>query len=108
MTVPRSQWLLHGQLAPVQPLRFRFREMLLGGLPRPGSRSMWRLLSDTLAAFWKDECPRLAAALAFYTVFTLPAVLTFTVLITAAVVSREAVTARLGSHLEEAIGPEGA
>ena len=44
---------------------------------------MWRLLSDTFAAFWKDECPRLAAALAFYTVFALPALLAFTVMVAA-------------------------
>jgi membrane protein len=66
---------------------------------------MWRLLSDTFAAFWKDECPRLAAALAFYTVFSLPALLTFTVLIAATVASREAVSARLNSHIQEAMGP---
>jgi len=67
---------------------------------------MWRLLADTFLAFWKHECPRLAAALAFYTVFSLPALLTFTVLIAATFASREAVTNRLSSHLEEAMGED--
>jgi membrane protein len=65
---------------------------------------MWRLLSDTFAAFWKDECPRLAAALAFYTVFALPALLTFTVMVAAAIVDRNQVTAQLRNQLQTAMG----
>lgn len=67
---------------------------------------MWRLISDTFSEFWTDECPRMAAALAFYTVFALPALLGFTILIAAAVVDREQITSRLSSHLHEAMGPE--
>ncbi|HEX5106160.1 MAG TPA: YihY/virulence factor BrkB family protein [Pirellulaceae bacterium] len=66
---------------------------------------MRRIVIETVAAFWNDECPRLAAALAFYLVFALPALLGFTVLVTATIVDREAVAARLSAHLEEAMGP---
>jgi membrane protein len=35
---------------------------------------MWTVLKKTLDEFLNDECPRMAAALAFYTVFSLPAI----------------------------------
>lgn len=69
---------------------------------------MWGLVSETFREFWKDECPRMAAALAYYTIFSLPALLTFTVLVAAMFVDRGEVTARLQSHLEEAMGKAGA
>jgi membrane protein len=46
--------------------------------------------------------------LAYYTIFSLPALLTFTVLVAAMFVDRGAVTARLQGHLEEAMGKTGA
>ena len=67
---------------------------------------MWRLISETFSEFWADECPRMAAALAFYAVFALPALLGFTILIAASVVDRDQITNRLSSHLHEAMGPE--
>jgi membrane protein len=70
--------------------------------------SMWRVIRETFAEFGRDECPRMAAALAFYAVFALPALLTFTVMVAAAVVDREQITSRLDSHLREAMGPVGA
>jgi len=66
---------------------------------------MWRVIQETFTEFWADECPRMAAALAFYTVFALPALLTFTILVAASVVDREQITSRLNSHLQEAMGP---
>lgn len=35
---------------------------------------MWSVLRETMHQFQKDECPRMAAALAFYTVFSLPGI----------------------------------
>src|SRR5262245_53904022 len=35
---------------------------------------MWSVLRETMNQFQKDECPRMAAALAFYTVFSLPGI----------------------------------
>ena len=67
---------------------------------------MWRLVSQSFNEFWADECPRMAAALAFYLVFALPALLGFTILITASVVDREQIINRLNSHLNEAMGPD--
>lgn len=69
---------------------------------------MWRLLRETFSEFWNDECPRLAAALAFYAVFALPALLGFTILIAASVVDRERIISRLSGHLHEAMSPQAA
>jgi membrane protein len=69
---------------------------------------MWRLLSDTFNEFWTDQCPRMAAALAFYAVFALPALFGFTILIAASVVDRQQITSRLSGHLHEAMGPAAA
>ena len=66
---------------------------------------MWVVVKETFSEFWADECPRMAAALAFYAVFALPALLTFTVLVAAAVVDREQITTRIAAHLHEAMGP---
>src|SRR5262245_51660001 len=100
------------------PLGNRFRKKWHFGAhsgcgSRPGAdfafrADMWRVVRETFAEFGRDECPRMAAALAFYAVFALPALLAFTVLVAASVVDREAVTGRLESHLREAMGPVGA
>ena len=70
---------------------------------------MWGVLSQTLREFAKDECPRLAAALAYYTFFSLPALLVAIVYIGGLLVGREeAIEERLRSHFEETIGRTGA
>ena len=67
---------------------------------------MRRLLSETFSEFWADECPRMAAALAFYAVFAIPALLGFTILVSASIVDRQQIVSRLSGHLHEAMGPE--
>jgi len=48
---------------------------------------MWAVLSKTWEEFQKDECPRMAAALAFYTVFSLPAIVIAVVMLVSTLVS---------------------
>jgi membrane protein len=69
---------------------------------------MWNVLSQTAREFLEDECPRLAAALAYYTFFSLPALLVAIVYIGGLLVDREAVAERLSSHFQETIGRTGA
>jgi membrane protein len=69
---------------------------------------VWGILSQTFRAFFRDECPRLAAALAYYTFFSLPALLVAIVFIAGLIVDREAVAERLQAHFEETIGRDGA
>lgn len=69
---------------------------------------MWAVLSQTFREFVEDECPRLAAALAYYTFFSLPALLVVIVYVGGLLVDRAAVAERLKSHFEETIGRTGA
>ena len=39
------------------------------------SRGTLGLLKHTAVVFWNDDCPRMAAALSYYTVFSLPGLL---------------------------------
>jgi membrane protein len=70
---------------------------------------MWPVLSRTFREFASDECPRLAAALTYYTFFALPALLVVIVFLAGLLLNdREAIQERLQSHFEETIGPAGA
>jgi membrane protein len=69
---------------------------------------MWTTLRVTWRNFRDDECPRLAAALAYYTFFALPALLVTVVFFAGLVVEREAVTGRLQEHLMQTVGEVGA
>jgi membrane protein len=69
---------------------------------------MWRMLSDIFREFNEDECPRLAAALAYYTVFSLPALLIATITLAGVLVTREAATERLTVHIQETMGQNAA
>jgi membrane protein len=68
---------------------------------------MPRILLHTFREFSAHECPRMAAALAYYLFFALPAILATIVLI-GGFFDRTAVKARLQSHFEETMGTEGA
>jgi len=69
---------------------------------------MWRVLSETFRGFVEDECPRLAAALAYYTFFALPALLVTIVYLGGLLVGQKAVEEQLTSHFEQTIGRAGA
>ncbi|HEY2415206.1 MAG TPA: YihY/virulence factor BrkB family protein [Pirellulaceae bacterium] len=70
---------------------------------------MWSIISRTFQEFIDDECPRLAAALAYYTFFSLPALLVAIVYVGGSIVhDNTAVQERLIGHFEETIGREGA
>jgi len=70
---------------------------------------MWSIISRTFQEFIDDECPRLAAALAYYTFFSLPALLVAIVYVGGTLVHNdEAVQERLVGHFQETMGREGA
>jgi membrane protein len=69
---------------------------------------MWAVVSQTFREFVHDECPRLAAALAYYTFFSLPALLVAIVFLGGLLVDRTAISKRLSAHFEETIGRTGA
>ena len=74
---------------------------------------MWQMLKKTVAEFQKDECPRMAAALAFYTVFSLPAIVIAVVTLVGMLVNatgrndgQEAAKERLIAYIAESSSPE--
>lgn len=69
---------------------------------------LWNFLRDTLADFMDDACPRMAAALAYYAVFSLPALLVLIVQATGMVWGRDAIEGRIGREIANLIGSEGA
>jgi membrane protein len=98
-----TPWLLDD---PIRPTLCNFE----GHRDAAGSRgaSMLEVLSQTFRDFVEDECPRLAAALAYYTFFSLPALLVAIVYLGGLLVDRQAVEEQLTSHFEETIGRAGA
>jgi len=69
---------------------------------------MWSVISQTFRQFVNDECPRLAASLAYYTFFSLPALLVAIVFFAGLLVDRESIKERLSGHFAETIGRTGA
>jgi membrane protein len=61
-----------------------------------------------MTEFSQDECPRLAAALAYYAIFALPALLALVVAIASFFASREDVSGRLHAFFAENMGEKGA
>ncbi|HUE70341.1 MAG TPA: YihY/virulence factor BrkB family protein [Pirellulaceae bacterium] len=69
---------------------------------------MLALLKKTFDEFSRDECPRMAAAMAYYAVFSLPALLVIVISITGLIAGRDATVESLTNYFEDALGREGA
>lgn len=67
----------------------------------------WTLLRDTFSAWNADKVPRLAAALAYYTVFSLAPLLIITIAIAGLVLGQAAVQGQLYGQLDTWIGKDG-
>jgi membrane protein len=71
-------------------------------------RAPIKTLNRTVTNFLEDECPTMAAALSYYTVFSLPPLLLLILLILGAVMSPEDVRGTLERHINALVGPAGA
>jgi membrane protein len=69
---------------------------------------MLRTIRQTLTEFSQDECPRLAAAMAYYAIFSLPALLVLVVAVAGIVADGEQVGRRLTTFFQESLGQAGA
>ncbi len=72
-------------------------------MPRNESVSV---LKQTWSEFSKDDCSTLAAALAYYTVFSLPAALLIIVKVAGSVLGQKAVTGQLQARIGASMGPQ--
>lgn len=66
------------------------------------------ILKATIGEFLKDDCPRMAAALSYYTMFSLPALLILLMLITGVFVDPADVRGQLLQQMQTLIGPNAA
>lgn len=66
------------------------------------------LLGRALQSFMDDSCPRLAAALSYYTIFSLPPLLVLVTMLVAPVLDPTTVQDMLQGQIGQVVGPEGA
>jgi membrane protein len=69
---------------------------------------MFDMLKETVREFMDDDAPRLAAALSYYTIFSLPPLLILLVMIAGVFLDPAEIEGRLAGEMGGAIGPEGA
>jgi membrane protein len=72
------------------------------------SRGMLQLLKDTINGFSEDDCPTMAAALSYYTVFSLPPLLVLLLTVLGAVLDPQDIQGSIESQMRDAMGPAGA
>jgi membrane protein len=71
-------------------------------------KSSWKdVLKDTFTGFGEDRCTRLAAALSYYTVFSLPPLLILLLLVLGAVLDPQQVQSLLEGEVGGMLGPAG-
>jgi membrane protein len=70
--------------------------------------STFGLLKHTALDFWNDDCPRMAAALSYYTVFSLPGLLILIVMIAGLIWDPQDVSGAIEGQMRSMIGPEAA
>jgi membrane protein len=73
-----------------------------------GAKEWFGMLKQTFKDFSDDECPRLAAALSYYTVFSLPPLLILILLLVGAVMDPQDVQGRMEAQIAGMMGPQGA
>lgn len=71
-------------------------------------RGAVQLLKDTFKGFSEDDCPTMAAALSYYTVFSLPPLLVLLLTILGAVMDPQDIQGNLEAQMRSAMGPAGA
>jgi membrane protein len=68
----------------------------------------WQLFQEVRDGFNRDNCPHLAAALSYYTLFSLAPLLILVIAVSGIFFGREAVTGEVFRQLRGLIGPDGA
>ncbi|MGK7392467.1 MAG: YihY/virulence factor BrkB family protein [Candidatus Cyclobacteriaceae bacterium M2_1C_046] len=71
-------------------------------------KNIWFILKETIGKFIKDNPMSYSAAIAFYTIFSLPGILMVTVAIAGTAYDAELVQSELFNQIEQLIGPQSA
>ncbi|MGH7578595.1 MAG: YihY/virulence factor BrkB family protein [Gemmatimonadales bacterium] len=72
------------------------------------SRSLFGILKDSFKGFGEDDCPTMAAALSYYTVFSLPPLLVLLLTLLGAVLDPRDIQGTIEAQMRDAMGPAGA
>jgi membrane protein len=65
----------------------------------------WEFTKKTWSEFSEDDCPTMAAALAYYTAFSLPSILLIVLFVAGVAFSREAVAGQIQQRIGATVGP---
>jgi membrane protein len=71
-------------------------------------RGVLQVVKDTVKGFSDDDCPTMAAALSYYTVFSLPPLLVLLLTLLGAVMDPQDIQGNLEAQMRSAMGPAGA
>src|SRR5712691_27844 len=71
-------------------------------------KDLWALLKETWNAWSTDKAPRLGAALAYYTTFSLAPLLVIVIAVAALVFGQEAAQGKIVAEMEGVVGVESA
>src|SRR5258708_21289335 len=71
-------------------------------------KAIYQLLRATYAEWSRDKVPRMGAALAYYTIFSLAPLLVIAIAIAGFVFGQEAVQGRITAHIHALVGPDSA
>lgn len=71
-------------------------------------KTLWSLLRETFAEWSRHQAPRLAAALAYYTIFSLAPLLVILLAIAGAILGPRAAAGQIYDQVRGAVGPEAA
>jgi membrane protein len=71
-------------------------------------RGLIGLVKDTFNGFSEDDCPTMAAALSYYTVFSLPPLLVLLLTLVGAVMDPQDIQGNIEAQMRSAMGPSGA
>ena len=69
--------------------------------------AFWELIKATSAEWWNDNTFRLAASLAFYTIFSLSPIMLIAIALAGMVFGEQAATRHLEQEVQNLVGPEG-
>lgn len=69
---------------------------------------LWRVLKQAIAGWWNDNVPRMGAALAYYTLFSLAPILIVAIAVAGLAFGPEAVRGEIVGQIEGLVGREGA
>jgi membrane protein len=75
---------------------------------KAGATMYAAILKTTLREFAADECPRMAAALSYYTVFSLPPLLVLLLMLVGTFLDPETVRSHMSGQIGAMLGPSGA